>query len=54
MVSSIKRKENETELILLNDLNELISFVENVKKQKRVVIDERTIQSIQHIPNSLE
>ncbi len=53
-MSSIKGQENETELILLNDLNELISFDENVKKQKRVVIDERAIQSIQYIPNSLE
>ena len=53
-MNSIKGTENETELTLLNDLNELISFVENVKKQKRVVIDERAIQSIQYIPNSLE
>jgi len=53
-VSSIKGTENETELTLFNNLNELISFVENVKKQKRIIIDERTIQSIQYIPNSFE
>lgn len=48
------KKENKSELEFFNDLNELISFVENVKKQKRVVIDERAIQSIQYIPNSFE
>ena len=48
------KQENKSELKSFNDLNELISFVENVKKQKRVVIDERTIQSLQDIQNTLE
>ncbi len=48
------KQENKSELKSFNDLNELISFVENVKKQKRIVIDERSIQSIQYIQNSLE
>jgi len=47
-------KENQSDLKTIHDLKELITFVENVKKQKRVVIDERAIQSIQYIPNSLE
>ncbi len=48
------KQENKSELKSFNDLNELISFVENVKKQKSVVIDERALQSIQYIPNSFE
>jgi len=51
-LTSFKDKQSDLKTIL--DLKELISFVENVKKQKRVVIDERAIQSIQYIPNSLE
>ncbi len=51
-MTSFKEKQSDLKTIL--DLKELISFVENVKKQKRVVIDERAIQSIQYIPNSLE
>jgi len=47
-------KEKQSDLKTILDLKELISFVENVKKQKRVVIDERTLQSIQYIPNSFE
>jgi len=48
------KQENKSELKPFIDLKELISFVENVKKQKRIIIDERTIQSIQYIPNSFE
>jgi len=51
-LTSFKEKQSDLKTIL--DLKELISFVENVKKQKRVVIDERTFQSIQYIPNSFE
>ena len=50
----IAKQENKSELKSFNDLKELIIFVENVKKQKRVVIDERAIQFIQYIPNSFE
>jgi len=48
------KKENKSELEFFNDLSELIIFVENVKKEKRGVIDERAIQSIPYIPNSFE
>ena len=48
------KKENKAELEFFNYLNELMSFVENVKKPKRVVIDEISIQSIPYIPNSFE
>jgi len=51
-LTSFKDKQSDLKTIL--DLKELIIFVENVKKQKRVVIDERTLQSIQYIPNSFE
>ncbi len=49
-----KEIDFQIELKQFNDLNELICFVENVKKQKRVVIDERAIQFIPYIPNSFE
>ena len=49
-----KEIDFQNELKPFSDLKELISFVENVKKQKRVVIDERAIQSIPYIPNSFE
>ncbi len=49
-----KEIDFQNELKPFSDLKELISFVENVKKQKRIIIDERAIQSIQYIPNSFE
>jgi len=51
-LTSFKEKQSDLKTIL--DLKDLISFVENVKKQKRVVVDERTLQSIQYIPNLFE